>query len=99
MADLWIFGRRPAAMVRHKHGGFNATFPMNSDTVVEQVGRMHADSAAREKAERAAADGPPRVDGHDAQNVLSFQPRAPRAARGHHAGRPGGRGSSHRDRD
>lgn len=93
MADLWIFGRRPAARVRHRHGGFNATFPMNGDTVVEQAGRARARNAAREKAERAAAARPPRVEGHEAQNVLRFQPRGGRSQRGaqppRHSGRPG----------
>jgi len=99
MADLWIYKRRPASLVRHKHGGFNATFPMNADTVVERAGRMKADSIAREKAANAEADAPPRVDGHDAQNVLSFQSRSPRGTRGPQPGRPGGRSSPHRDRD
>lgn len=97
MADLWIFGRKPAALVRHRHGGFNATFPMNGDTVVEQAGRTLALDAAREKAERHAAERPPPIEGHDAQNVIRFQPRAARGQRGgpnpRHSNRPG----PHRD--
>ncbi|MDW3204505.1 MAG: hypothetical protein R8L07_03100 [Alphaproteobacteria bacterium] len=97
MADLWIFGRKPAALVRHRHGGFNATFPMNGDTVVEQAGLTLARDAAREKAERAEAERPPRVDGRDAQNVLSFQPRANRGTRNAHSPRHGGRPAPFRD--
>jgi hypothetical protein len=97
MADLWIFGRRPAAMVRHRHGGFNATFPMNHDTVVEQVDRMNALSAAREKARTSEAQRPPRVEGLDAQNVVRFQPRSPRADRGNQGPRGAGRPGPYRD--
>lgn len=97
MADLWIFGRKPAALVRHRHGGFNATFPMNSDTVVEQAGRTLAADAAREKAEMAEATQPPRVDGRDAQNVLSFQARGARGNRNPHKPRQGGRPAPYRD--
>lgn len=80
MADLWIFGRRPAATVRYRHGGFNATFPMNGHTVAEQAGltRERAEAqAAREAAERER----PRLEGFDAHNVLSFQSRGSRGSR------------------
>ncbi|NMM45840.1 hypothetical protein HH303_15190 [Rhodospirillaceae bacterium KN72] len=97
MADLWIFGRKPAAMVRHRHGGFNATFPMNGDTVVEQAGRTRDMDAAREQAERSAAELPPRIEGREAQNVLSFQPRGRGTQRGGHKPRQGGRPAPYRD--
>ena len=93
MADLWIFGRKPAAMVRHRHGGFNATFPMNGDTVVEQAGLTRDANAAREKAESSGIKPPPRIEGRGAQNVLSFQSRGDRAQRTNlrprNRGRPG----------
>ena len=94
MADLWIFGRRPAALVRHRHGGFNATFPMNSDTVVEQAGRTRAAHA-----ERSAVETPLPVEGHEATNVLPFQPRAERGKRGGpgSGGRATGRPAPYRD--
>lgn len=93
MADLWIFGRRPAARIRHLHGGFNATFPMNSDTVVEQAGRTRAADDARGESEKAVA-----VEGYEATNVLPFQPRTERAKRGANAGRSSSaRPTSYRD--
>lgn len=93
MADLWIFGRRPAAMVRHRHGGFNATFPMNGDTVVEQIDLMNARSAAR----KSESQRPPRVEGHDAQNVVRFQPRGSRSDRASQSPRGAGRPGPYRD--
>lgn len=97
MADLWVFGRKPAAMVRHRHGGFNATFPMNSDTVTEQAGRTRDAEAAREVEARSEATKAPRIEGHDAQNVLSFQPRGSRVQRGAAKPRSGGRPGPYRD--
>ncbi len=97
MADLWIFGRKPAAMVRHRHGGFNATFPMNGDTVVEQAGLTRAAHAAREKAEQSGIKPPPRIEGREAQNVLSFQDRGSRAKRATQSPRNGGRPSPYRE--
>lgn len=90
MSDLWIFGRRPAARVRHRHGGFNATFPMNFHTVEEQVGLFNERAAAAKEAdERARVNPPPPVeDGRGAGNVLTFTPRADRGSRG----APGGDG-------
>jgi hypothetical protein len=96
MADLWIYGRKPAALVRHRHGGFNATFPMNGDTVEEQAGRMRDLTAARERAARSEKDRPPRIEGMEAQNVLRFQPRAARGDSRGGDGRGGdGRGGGH----
>lgn len=98
MSDLWIFHRLPAARVRSRHGGFNATFPMNAHTVLEQAGlalEYEAAKAARDKAER---DRPPRPEGFEAANVLSFRDRAGRAGRGaQKPGRPGKRPGPYRD--
>ena len=91
MSDLWIFGRRPTARVRYRHGGFNATFPMNFHTVEEQVGLFEELAAAREAAERAR----PEAGAGEGGNVIAFQPRADRGARGgqggdnRHGRRPG----------
>lgn len=92
MSDLWIFGRRPTALVRHRHGGFNATFPMNGHTVAEQIGlTLQRAAAAEEAAERARREPTP-LDGFEAGNVVAFQPRGGRAGRGGASdGRPGRR--------
>lgn len=86
MADLWVFGRRPSAMVRHRHGGFNATFPMNQDTVVEQAGITRAAYAESLAAEKSSV-----IEGLEASNVLTFKPRAERGKRGPVNGRPNSR--------
>ncbi len=85
MSDLWIFGRRQAARVRYRHGGFNATFPMNFHTVEEQAGLFVERVAAQEAADRAPSAGAP-VEGREAGNVIAFQPRADRGSRGAQAG-------------
>ncbi len=98
MSDLWIFGRKPAATVRYRHGGFNATFPMNWHTVIEQAGierERAAQHAAREAAER---ERPQRTEGAEASNVLRFPERASRAKRGGGGpSRPGKRPGPYRD--
>lgn len=82
MSDLWIYGRRPAGVTRHRHGGFNAAFPMNFHTVEEQAGLMRAAAA---EAARMARIAPLvesiRRDGFEAQNVIRLQPRASRVER------------------
>lgn len=97
MADLWIFGRRPAGSVRYRHGGFNATFPMNSHTVEEQAGLAREHAAQRAAREADERDRPPRAEGFDAQNVLSFPERTSRAKRGGGPSRPGKRPGPYRD--
>ena len=90
MADLWIYGRKPAASVRYQHGGLNATFPMNGHTVLEQIGltvERDAAQAAREAAERER----PRKEGFEAANVLHFSSRAARGSRGSQPGRTNSR--------
>ena len=103
MSNLWIYGRKPAATVRYRHGGFNATFPMNGHTVIEQAGLERERAAHVAAIEAAEREHPPRPDGFDAQNVLSFPERASRAKRGT-AGpsrpgppRPGKRPAPYRD--
>lgn len=56
MADLWIFGRKPHGLVRYRHGGFNATFPMNTHTVTAQAVLREADMK-REQEDAQAAPG------------------------------------------
>lgn len=97
MADLWIYGRKPAAAVRYRHGGFNATFPMNGHTVVEQAGIERERAAQRAAREAAERDRPPSPEGYEAQNVLSFPERAARGKRGSGAARPGKRPGPYRD--
>lgn len=98
MADLWIYGRKPAASVRYQHGGLNATFPMNSHTVLEQIG-LTIERVAAQAAREAAEQTHPRKEGFEASNVLQFQSRASRTSRGNQPTRPGKRPSptSHRD--
>ena len=90
MSDLWIFGRRPSSMVRYRHGGFNATFPMNLHTVIEQVALREAIIAAEEQ--MAAVEAQRRPDGPAESNVISFSERRTRADRGKHHGGRGQRG-------
>lgn len=90
MSDLWIFGRRPSSMVRYRHGGFNATFPMNLHTVIEQVALREAIIAAEEQ--MAAVEAQRRPDGPVESNVISFADRRTRADRGKHHGGRGKRG-------
>lgn len=92
MSDLWIFGRKPAATIRYRHGGFNATFPMNGHTVIEQAG-IELERAAVEAAER---ERPARAEGRDAHNVISFAERS-RHKRNSPPTRPGKRPGPYRD--
>jgi len=108
MPDLWVYKRRPNSTTRHKHGGFNASFPMNGHTV---IGQMALDEWARkvEEIRKAQAEAAP-VEA-EASNILSFADRRGRAARapsthrggkrpGDGAGRDGsGRDGGMRDRD
>ncbi|WP_259781468.1 hypothetical protein [Aestuariispira ectoiniformans] len=76
MADLWIFGRKPHGLVRYRHGGFNATFPMNTHTVTAQAVLREADM----KREQEDAQAAPRPD-MQRNNVISFADRRTRAGR------------------
>lgn len=76
MADLWIFGRKPHGIVRYRHGGFNATFPMNTHTVVAQAVLREEDL----KKQQEDAQSHPRVE-PQRSNVISFADRRTRAGR------------------
>lgn len=73
MAELWVFDRKPCCMVRYRHGGFNATFPMNHHTVVEQAIQREADL------KQAEAEAARPVETRN--NVLSFNDRRARTGR------------------
>ncbi|RED45077.1 hypothetical protein [Aestuariispira insulae] len=75
MPDLWVYKRRPNSVTRHKHGGFNASFPMNGHTV---VGQIALDELARQ-VEAARAAEPAAAENRS--NVLSFADRRSRASR------------------
>lgn len=96
MSDLWIYARKPAATVRFRHGGFNATFPMNGHTVIEQAGIERERAAQRAAREAAERDRPTRAEGRDAHNVISFAERS-RHKRQSAPTRPGKRPGPYRD--
>lgn len=50
MSDLWAYGRRPSCLIRYRHGGYNAIYPLGYGEVFEGV-------AATQRFERAAAEG------------------------------------------
>lgn len=76
MADLWIFGRKPHGVVRYRHGGFNATFPMDTHTVTVQAVLREANLKEQEE----AADAPPKPEPHRS-NVINFADRRTRSGR------------------
>ena len=75
MPDLWVYKRRPNSLARHKHGGFNASFPMNGHTV---VGQIMLDEWARKVEELKSAE-PEDLEARN--NVLSFADRRGRVQR------------------
>lgn len=76
MADLWIYGRKPNGIVRYRHGGFNATFPMNTHTVAAQAVLREEDlKKQQEDAQRNLRMDAPR------NNVINFADRRTRAGR------------------
>ncbi|MEQ9488929.1 MAG: hypothetical protein RIM72_08040 [Alphaproteobacteria bacterium] len=50
MSDLWAYGRRPSCLIRYRHGGYNAIYPLAYGEEFEGI-------AATQRFERAAAEG------------------------------------------
>ena len=50
MTNLWAHGRRPSCLIRYRHGGYNAIYPLGFGEVFDGV-------AATQRFERAAAEG------------------------------------------
>ena len=72
MSSIWTYGRRPSSIVRYRHGGYNAIYPLAQGETFHAV----AEALRTEKvAAEAGADGGI-VDNSRAftaeNNVLSF---------------------------
>ncbi len=79
MSNIWTYGRRPSSVVRYRHGGYNAIYPLAH-------GETFSGVAETQRLERMAADGGGDVIASDApvvtvsseNNVLRFPNRRKR---------------------
>lgn len=78
MAEVWAFGRRPSSLVRFRHGGYSAVFPVHVWSPREEAQKTAVLSAVG--ASSAESVEQPAQEGHgDNSNVISFM--TARAAR------------------
>lgn len=84
MSGLWTYGRRPCCVVRYRHGGYNAIYPLAAGETFDGV-------AETQRQERKAAEGRPEQPQQgwrlgkktveapkSGDNVLSFPGTSPR---------------------
>ena len=76
MSNLWIYWRRPSCIVRYRHGGESALFPLLKQPTVES-----------QRLARTAAINPAvaaETSAQRADNVLDFSSAQRRSERGPH---------------
>ncbi|RVU36631.1 hypothetical protein EOI86_15735 [Hwanghaeella grinnelliae] len=79
MSNVWTYGRRPSSVVRYRHGGYNAIYPLAHGETFNGV-------AETQRLERLAAEGgldviaveAPTVTVSGESNVLRFPNRRKR---------------------
>lgn len=74
MSNLWVYSRRPSSVVRYRHGGESAIYPMLKQPI---VGSREAAQAAV-AAQSGLAEAPTAPE----DNVLDFPSAQRRAERG-----------------
>lgn len=80
MSNVWTYGRRPSSVVRYRHGGYNAIYPLAHGETFNGV-------AETQRQERLAAEGggdliaaeAPSVTVSGESNVLRFPNRRKRS--------------------
>jgi hypothetical protein len=95
MNEIRIYRRRPSCLVRYRHGGYSAVFPM--------LQRYHAVNILTAKTGTGSLVAPGMPPG-ESENVLAFpghgetvkRPQAPRTTTPRTTGRPSGRSSKGR---
>jgi len=79
MSTIWTYGRRPSSIVRYRHGGYNAIYPLAQGETFHAVAetlrqeRMSAEAGG----EGAVMDAPRGALGPES-NILSFPSAATR---------------------
>ncbi len=96
MSGLWTYRRRPSCMVRYRHGGYSAIYPLAAG----EIFNVFEDEQRPEQAEIAALDAqggeyvldrtPPASLPHES-NILSFPSPSTRRKAHKPSGRAGGR--------
>ena len=74
MSNLWIYWRRPSSVVRYRHGGESAVYPVLQQPI---VGTQKAAETAV-----AARSGLPEAPGRQEDNILDFALAQRRTERG-----------------
>jgi hypothetical protein len=74
MSNLWIYWRRPSSVVRYRHGGESAVYPVLHQPIVGTQKTAEAAVAAR--------SGLPEAPSCQEDNVLDFALAQRRAERG-----------------
>ena len=77
MSNLWIYWRRPSSVIRYRHGGESAIYPLLKQPI---VGTQKTSQAAV-----AARSGLPEAPVQEEDNVLDFASAQRRAERRRHA--------------
>lgn len=83
MSNLWIYMRRPTCVVRYRHGGESAIYPLLKQPIVGTLQAAQAAVAVRS----VLADSPVRQE----DNVLDFTAAKWRAERSRHKRGPRGK--------
>ncbi len=40
MTNIWVYGRRPSSFLRYRHGGYNALYPLHSESFFDGQGNI-----------------------------------------------------------